>query len=477
MPATGGEPEEGATIRRPMNSVNYAQPDVTLVLDMDGVIRRADLSNAIADESTAEWMGRPWIDTVGESGAEQVRRMVEDARTAGVSAFHQITQRFPSGREVTVEYNTVRLGGQAGMIAVGRNLQAVAELRTRLIAAQQAMEQDYWKLREIETRYRLLFDASNEPVLLIGAEDLRVVEANPAAIRAIGVGRGREMPPEIRERERDSFLAMLQQVREHGKAPGILVHLGADDQPWIIRGSLLTSEAGPVFLLQLASIGVPAPEREPAGRIPVDGLIEAMPDGFVVVDPDGTVRRANRAFLDMVEVAVEAAVLGEPLGRWLTQPGADAAVLLGGVARHRDIRLLATTIRGELGSETAVEISAAAGSDGSRRQVGVLVRNVGRRLAADGDTDGLESALGAIAEKVGRRSLRSLVDDAVSQVERHCIQAALGLSRGNRTAAAEILGLSRQSLYSKLSRYSLGNGPDPDPPRSSHPRPSHPRDD
>ena len=48
-----------------------------------------------------------------------------------------------------------------------------------VLGAQQAMEQDYWKLREIETRYRLLFDASNEPVLLIGAEDLRVVEANP----------------------------------------------------------------------------------------------------------------------------------------------------------------------------------------------------------------------------------------------------------------------------------------------------------
>ena len=44
---------------------------------------------------------------------------------------------------------TVRLGGKAGLIAIGRNLQAVAELQSRLIAAQQAMEQEYWKLREV----------------------------------------------------------------------------------------------------------------------------------------------------------------------------------------------------------------------------------------------------------------------------------------------------------------------------------------
>ena len=64
------------------------------------------------------------------------------------------------------------LGGRAGMLAIGKNLQAVAELQSRLIAAQQTMERDHWKLREIETRYRLLFDASNEAVLLLKASNL-----------------------------------------------------------------------------------------------------------------------------------------------------------------------------------------------------------------------------------------------------------------------------------------------------------------
>ena len=47
------------------------------------------------------------------------------------------------------------------------------------------------------------------------------------------------------------------------------------------------------------------------------------------------------------------------------------------------------------------------------------------------------------------------VRDTVGVVERHCIETALELAEGNRTATAEILGVSRQSLYEKLNRYDM----------------------
>jgi hypothetical protein len=115
----------------------------------DGVIRDASVSSSIAKEGLKGWVGRHWTETVGEPAGDQVRRMVEDARDRGLSAFLQVTQRFPSGLEVPIEYTTVRHGGQAGLIAVGKSLQEVHGLQHRLVAAQQAREQDYWKLREI----------------------------------------------------------------------------------------------------------------------------------------------------------------------------------------------------------------------------------------------------------------------------------------------------------------------------------------
>lgn len=439
-----------------MTVMNTAQPDVTLILDISGVIQDITLSNAIAGESVKAWLGRPWEETVADVGGDKVRRMLADARTSGLSAFRQLTQRFPSGLELPMEYTMVRLGGDAGMVAIGKNLQAVADLQSRLISAQQAMERDYWKLREVETRYRFLFDASNEAVLLIKASNLRVAEANPAAIRVLGAGiAGEEILPELAAQEREPFQAMLLRVREQGKAPGMLVHFGSDRKACLIRASLLSSEAGPTFLLQLAPVGTVHPDPAKIAAIPVEELFERLPDGFVVIDNEGVVRRANRAFLDLVQVGAEGSLVGERLGRWLSRPGADLTVLLANVARRQFVRLFSTTIHGELGTDTEVEISAAGNVESAPDYIAVLIRDVGRRLATPVDANRLRAALGSLSEQIGKTSLRELVRDSVGLVERHYIEAALERTDGNRTAASELLGLSRQSLYAKLDRYGL----------------------
>jgi transcriptional regulator PpsR len=441
------------------------QADVTLLLDMDGVIREATLSTAIGGESIEAWLGRPWRDTVGDLGSDRVGRMVEDARASGISAFRQVNQRFPSGLEIPMEYTTVLLGGRAGMLAIGKSLQAVAELQARLIAAQQAIERDYWRLRELETRYRLLVDSSNDAVLVVSAANVRILEANPAAIAALGIVlhrneniAGRDLLSDVAPDDRDALKAMLLRVRDQGKSPGILLHLGQGCQPWMLRASLITSEPGPVFLLQLTSVG--GPVITPAPKHPVvEELIDGTPDAFVIVDHDGTIRFANLAFLDLVQVGSRNSVIGERLGRWLFRPGADLAVLLANVRRHRVVRLFSTTIHGELGSDTDVEIAAAGKPDGSSEWVGILLRDVTRRLSTGLEGDRLHAALGSITEQIGRSSLRKLVKETVGVVERHYVKAALEVTGDNRTAAAELLGLSRQSLYAKLNRYGFDEGP------------------
>ena len=436
-----------------MSRLNAAEPDVTLILDLDGVIRDASLSNAISAEVTRDWVGRPWAETVGEVGGDAVRRMVEDARAVGVSAFRQVTQRFPSGLELPIEYTTVRLGGKAGLIAIGKNLQAVAELQSRLIAAQHAREQDYWKLREIETRSRLLFDASNEAVLLVKAENLRITEANPAAIRALGLAPGWEFLREIQAKEHEPFQAMLFRVRQQGRAPGMMVHLGPNLEPWVVRASLMTAGPGSVFLLQLAPAGGSHAGEPGPAVLAVDELMDRLPEGFVVVDHQGVIGRANRAFLDLVQLGGEASAIGERLGRWLSRPGANLSVLLANVQRHGTVRMFLTTLHGEFGIDTEVEIAAVGNGAGKPPYFGVLIRDVSRASSGLQDEGHLRTALNAITEQIGKAPLLDMVRKTAAAVERHCIEIALQRSEGNRTAAAELLGLSRQSLYAKLNRY------------------------
>ena len=94
------------------------------------------MSNAFTEEGLDAWIGRSWVETVGDGqiGGDKVRRMVEHARASRVSAFRQVTQRFPSALELPIEYTTVR-SGKGGLIAIGKNLQAVAELQYRGLVA------------------------------------------------------------------------------------------------------------------------------------------------------------------------------------------------------------------------------------------------------------------------------------------------------------------------------------------------------
>jgi transcriptional regulator PpsR len=262
-----------------MNVVNIAQPDVTLRLDLEGIIQEASVSHTLSDERLEAWVGRPWVETVADAAENKVRRMLEDARRRRVSAFRQVTQRFPSGREILIEYTTVRLGGRSGLIAVGKNLQAMAGLQSRFVAAQREMERDLWKLRDVETRYRLLFETSTDAVLVVRAASLDIVDANPAALAALDLtdeAAGRPLLPEVAPADRADFQAMLDAAREHGAAPRTLLHLGPRRRQWLVRASLMQADSGLSFLLQLT----PADAVAPVARPSLDALIAALLDAL-----------------------------------------------------------------------------------------------------------------------------------------------------------------------------------------------------
>lgn len=448
----------------PRKTDNPALPDVTLRLDLGGVIRTASLANSVSSEVVDSWVGTPWAETAGDPGGDEILGMLAAATAHGVSDFRQVTQLFPSGLALPIEYTVVRLGGQTGLMAIGRNVLAAAIVQARLVAAHHADEQASWKQRAAEARNRLLFEASDDPILLLRGDDFSIVEANPASIRAGALHAGRDFPSAIAESDRPAFRTMLAQVTEKRRAPGILVHIGAAAAPWLMRAEHAAGQADTMFLVRLSPA---VPLLTPAHGAPsVEHLIERLPDGFAVIDHTGTIRRANRAFLDLVQGSAAAWVIGQPIGRFLSRAGADAAVLMANLRRHCLVRNFTTSLRGEHGAEAVVEISAAGDRDPDATQIALLVRDVTQRgpihpaePPAGAPNYKLLKTLGDLTTQIGAVPLLQLVHDAGAAIEQHCIETALERARGNRTATARLLGLSRQSLYAKLSRYGMGNEP------------------
>ena len=77
----------------------------------------------MAQERLEGWCGKSWAEMTDPAIARQIRNMISDMRLGGASSCFQVTQTFPSGRELEIEYTAVSLGKKAGFITIGRNTQ------------------------------------------------------------------------------------------------------------------------------------------------------------------------------------------------------------------------------------------------------------------------------------------------------------------------------------------------------------------
>lgn len=440
-----------------------ATADVALVVDGRGVIRDLSFSNDdLSKEGYGDWIGQPWAETVTPESRPKIEALLRDAADANGSAWRHVNHPSPRGADVPMLYSAIKVGSTGRVIAVGRNLRPVAQLQQRLVEAQQSIERDYARLRNAETRYRLLFQMAAEPIVIVDAANEKVLEANPAAQRLLGATAkqlsSRRFIEVFDAGAVRAVTALLTKVRNGGTADEARVRIKGGKQPLTLSVSLFQHDKDAQYIARLVPAGTTgAANATGLAKSAVARALESLPDGFVVTDPEGRLLTANRAFLDVVQASSEEQVRGKSLAEWLGRPGADLGVLLANLRQHGAVRLFATTLRGDLGLSTEVEISAVAVEDAEEPVLGFVIRSVGRRLPAAAPNDReLPRSPEQLTELIGRVPLKDIVRETTDVIERLCIEAALELTRDNRASAAEMLGLSRQSLYLKLHRYGLG---------------------
>ena len=441
-----------------------AAADVALIVDHDGIIRDVAFgSDELSNEGYAKWLGQPWVDTVTVESRPKVEALLRDAAANVATKNRHVNHTSSRGADVPILYSAVQVGGKDQVVAIGRDLRGIAALQRRLVEAQQSMERDYWRLRQVETRYRLLFQMASEPVMVIDATSERVAEANPAAAQLLGETAtsivGRAFLDCFDKDSMQAVVALLAGARSAGRADDVDVRLADGKSNFVLSGTLFRQEKASFFLIQfMPPEGDGAHVAFPKTRVNLVKLVENAPDAFVATDLEGKVLAANAAFVELAQLVGEDQARGESLERWLGRPGVDLAVLIANLRQHGSVRLFATTVCGEHGATAEVEISAVSVPTGEQPCFGFTIRNVGRRLANDvGVSKELPRSVAQLTELVGRVPLKDIVRETTDLIERLCIEAALELTHDNRASAAEMLGLSRQSLYVKLHRYGLGD--------------------
>ena len=439
--------------------------DIALIIDSDGVIRDiAFQSEELAADldTSGEWLGRKLMTTVVLDSRPKVTHLLADAVTHNTKPkWRHLNHAASDGRSIPVLYCAVQVGEDGRMVAFGRDLRAMSSLQQKLMTAQETLERDYSRMREVEARYRLLFQMSSEAVLILDTVRHRVVEANPAARVLFGnradQTSGQSLSDIFAGATLDSIAAHLGAIRADGRAEEFSARLASDDTEVVVAASLFRQENTTLFLVRI-SPGPGDGARVPDVKRKLLKLVEIAPDGFVVTDNTGNILTANTAFLDMAGLADEELARGESLDRWVGNSGVELDVLITNLRQRGSVRFFTTTVRSEDTSTAQVEISAVAIGNGGQPSFGFAIRNIGPRLQVEpAAARALPRSIEQLTELIGRVSLKDLVRESTDVIEKLCIEAALELTGDNRASAAEMLGLSRQSLYVKLRRYGLGD--------------------
>ncbi len=440
-----------------------AAADIALVLSdsSEGVIRDVSFGSEALSASIAEkWVGQPWADTVNADSRSKVEGLLRDSAAKGMPRWRTVNH-VSAGVNLPVMYAAVQMNGAGQVVAFGRSMLPMANLQQQLVSAQQSMEREYLKLRQTEARHRLLFQVASEAVLIVDAGNRKVLEANPAAGKLLGAGANRLIghlfPEGFDDAGTQALQGLLGAVRATGRTNEVAVNSADGSREFMASASLFREERSSFFLIRLMPLNESRTSQAPTQNSKVLEIVASAPEGFVVTNLEGRILFANRAFLDLVQLATEEQSRNEPLERWLGRPGVDFNLLTAQLREHGALRLFATQLRGEYGSTSDVEICAVSVVDGEEPCFGFTIRDVGQRVIFDRQVSrDKPRSVEQLTELVGRVPLKDLVRESTDMIEKLCIEAALEITGDNRASAAEILGLSRQSLYAKLRRYGLG---------------------
>ncbi|MEL7180150.1 MAG: transcriptional regulator PpsR [Pseudomonadota bacterium] len=361
--------------------------------------------------------------------------------------------------ESPVRYSFHRIGPDGAILLLGRDLRPIAEMQQQLVEAQLSLERDYETQREYDTRFRVLMENTSDAVLFVSVVTGEITEANSAAValvdRPLENLIGNQLSGCFEGRKRGDMVDALatQAISDQNKK--VTAELRGNGGTVEVFPTLFRAAGERILLCRLV------PENQSHGSADtlnqnLVGLYADGPDPMVFTSDVGDVLSANDAFLDLIDVAHDINLRGRSFADYLQRGSVDFKVMAENAARAGRMRNYATKLAGTYGSPRAVEISITKLSAGQQTVFAFVLRDANRAEATQSRPNpASDDSMRSVVELVGSATLKDIVAETTNVVEKMCIETAVELTMNNRVAAAEMLGLSRQSLYVKLRKFDL----------------------
>lgn len=435
--------------------------DIVMLVDQEQRIASIHFSDPeIGSYGLAKAVGKRLQDLVTIESVPKVDLMLSNPDAARNTRGFQINHPQDGKLDLPVIYSVYSAQDFPYTLVVGRDLRQQMLDQQRLIATQMDLETDYRDLQEAEARYRTAFKISTIAHLMVDGERKTVLDANAAALALLGGGAtsivGKPLRDLFRKQDRERLSDALGEAR-HSPNPVLLDTVKSAKGEAVSLNLRSYRENGVTNLIISAWPSADALEarrqhvEKPAGHV-VD--LSDFPEAAVQLTAQGQVIAANTLFLDLVHAPSMSQVIGRNISSWFTKSSLDLHVLTSRLAEEHTVRGFSSTLTDNLAGERAVQISARRNAEATQIQLVIVgqTSNAERlTIPAPGAPDQAE----CFASLVGKVPLKELMRESLDVIEKICIEAALDQTGNNRAYAAEILGLSRQSLYIKLRRHGL----------------------
>ncbi|WP_208996760.1 transcriptional regulator PpsR, partial [Roseibium denhamense] len=438
--------------------------DVVHIVGEDGVVQHVHYNDpGLEPYGLPAMVGKRLRDCVTHESVPKIDAMLSPSQQQRPERGYQINHRANGHPDLPVAYKAFPVPGAATAIVVGREMQRQMRDQQRLVEAQIAMEADYRDLRQAEARYRTAFKVSETAYVMLEGDKRTILEANAAAIALLESGSanltGKAVRDLVAKQERDRLGDAIGEARHSGE-PVLLPHLmGAKGVQLGAKLRAYRENGATNLILTLW----PAQDSEQSARhlssdarSTEDLELGALPEAALRTDQEGNLLAANALFLDLVHAPTLNQVLGRNVSDWIGKSAIDISVLYARIIEEKRIRSFNTVLSDTLGSEHPVLLSGYFDPEADVVHLLVLPQSAQSDAVSIQPGTTQDQAEG-FASLVGKVPLKELIRESLDVVEKICIEAALDQTNNNRANAAEILGLSRQSLYIKLRRHGLEN--------------------
>ncbi len=360
--------------------------------------------------------------------------------------------------EFPIKY-TLHPAKDQAVLLMGRDMQPIAEVQQRLVNEQLARERDHQKLRREETFYRVVLEAAETPIVLVEPEQGRIRDINSAAALLIGSKpdtlAGNVFAQAFEGRRRGEFSETLHMQASAEDVTAVEVIARRNGRLLQIFPAYFRA-AGELYLLCRLEPVDGEDLASPHTAHSLAALFTSTSDAIVLTDIKGVIRDANEAFLIMADAAQLRDVKDESLSEFLVRGSIDLRLILDAASKKERLRSYNAQFKSVVGTRANVDISAARlHQQGGDLGFGMIIREVSPSQIPDAEAVVSEDAMRNVMDLVGTASLKELVSATSDVVEKMCMETAIQLTGNNRMAAAEMLGLSRQSFYVKLRKHGL----------------------